>query len=59
MNAHWDYDTKTLTHNVYPISVKGPTRSGCEERLAELVQRYESLTEQLRTIDPEGLLTGC
>ncbi len=41
------------THEVYPITVKGPTREGTEERLAELAERYDSLTEQLRTIDPE------
>ena len=45
-----EYDAKiekwVATDDVFPITVKGPTRAGCEERLAELAARYKGLQEE-------------
>jgi len=45
MTSTFDKDTERweVSHDIYPITVKGPTRSGCEERLADLADRYHQL----------------
>jgi len=45
MTALYDKTEKlwTVTHAVYPITVKGPTREGCEERVRDLALRYETI----------------
>jgi hypothetical protein len=56
MPAHYNKhdDTWTVTHDVYTnLSVTGPKRSGCEERLAELASRYRNILLQQPLPDQE------
>jgi hypothetical protein len=46
MPAHYDKRTDlwTVTHDIYTnISVTGPKRSTCEEKLADLASRYHNI----------------
>ncbi len=44
-----------VEHDIYPITVKGPKRSICEEKLADLAARYRAIIA-LREPKPEDLL---
>jgi hypothetical protein len=51
MPTHYDKKTDrwTATHDIYPITVCGPKRNLCEERLADLVSRYENVLRERAT----------
>lgn len=36
-----------ITHGHLPITVRGKSRSGCEERMCELAERYQETKEVL------------
>ncbi len=46
------YDTKTerwiVTDEIFGITVKGPAREGCEERVLDLARRFQELRAQTR-----------
>jgi hypothetical protein len=45
VNSHYDAVNEVwiAEHDIYPITVKGPTREGCEERVRDLTLRYETI----------------
>jgi hypothetical protein len=57
MTATFDNKTELweVSHDIYPITVRGPERSICEEKLAELAAWYRAIIA-LREPKPEDLL---